>query len=424
MAIKGSGSPMEAVDEYFDMLIKSRFIEMFGDLKQESPWESYKLSELFDLTMGKTPSRDTPKYWSNGVYPWVSISDITSSNGVINDTKEKISEDAVAESGIKQIDAGTVLMSFKLSIGKTALTKFPLYTNEAIVAFVPKKSEVINNSFLQEWIKEKNWNEGSNKAVKGATLNKATLKEMRIHIPPIRLQNQFADFVGQVNKSKRTYKRIFESFDNLVKSRFIEMFGDIKTNSKRWKCHKLGELGSFKTGGTPSSKHEEYYQGTIPFISTPALGPNYIDDSAAKYHISKEAIENCATTLIPAGSLIIGTRINVGQSSINKIPMCTNQDIVSMMDIDKKYDLLFLKHCLNQYIPYLDSQKKGATIKGITVELLKSVMIPEPPIDEQKQYVDFVEQVDKSKFVETVEPDHPAVFQNIHGFPSFGLIST
>ena len=190
-----------------------------------------------------------------------------------------------------------------------------------------------------------------------------------------------------------------EYFDMLIKSRFIEMFGDIKTNSKGWKCHKLGELGSFKTGGTPSSKHEEYYQGTIPFISTPALGPNYIDDSAAKYHISKEAIENCATTLIPAGSLIIGTRINVGQSSINKIPMCTNQDIVSMMDIDKKYDLLFLKHCLNQYIPYLDSQKKGATIKGITVELLKSVMIPEPPIDEQKQYVDFVEQVDKSKAV-------------------------
>ena len=191
------------------------------------------------------------------------------------------------------------------------------------------------------------------------------------------------------------------------------MFGDLKTNSKGWKCHKLGDLGSFKTGGTPSSKHEEYYQGTIPFISTPALGPNYIDDDAAKYHISEEAIENCATTLIPAGSLIIGTRINVGQSSINKIPMCTNQDIVSMMNIDENYDLLFLKHCLNQYIPYLDSQKKGATIKGITVELLKSIMIPEPPIEEQKKYVDFVEQVDKSKVVS--EPSSKSRFIEMFG---------
>lgn len=190
-----------------------------------------------------------------------------------------------------------------------------------------------------------------------------------------------------------------EYFDMLIKSRFIEMFGDIKVNSKGWKCHKLGELGSFKTGGTPSSKHEEYYLGTIPFISTPALGPNYIDDDVAKYHISEEAIDNCATTLIPTGSLIIGTRINVGQSSINKIPMCTNQDIVSIIDLDKNYNSLFLKHCLDQYIPYLNTQKKGATIKGITTELLKSISIPEPSIEMQKQYVNFVQQVDKSKAI-------------------------
>lgn len=187
--------------------------------------------------------------------------------------------------------------------------------------------------------------------------------------------------------------------DNLVKSRFIEIFGHIRTNSKRWRCNKLGDLGDFKTGGTPSSKHEEFYNGTIPFISTPSLGPNYIDETAAKYLITQEAIDSCATTLIPAGSLIIGTRINVGQSSINKIPLCTNQDIVSMMNVSENYDLLFLKHCIEQYVPYLDSQKKGATIKGITVDLLKSISIPEPPIDLQRQYVNFVQQVDKSKAI-------------------------
>ena len=176
------------------------------------------------------------------------------------------------------------------------------------------------------------------------------------------------------------------------------MFGHIRTNSKSWRCNKLGDLGDFKTGGTPSSKHKEFYNGTIPFISTPSLGPNYIDETAAKYLITQEAIDSCATTLIPAGSLIIGTRINVGQSSINKIPLCTNQDIVSIMNVSENYDLLFLKHCIEQYVPYLDSQKKGATIKGITVDLLKSISIPEPPIDLQRQYVNFVQQVDKSKF--------------------------
>ena len=204
-------------------------------------------------------------------------------------------------------------------------------------------------------------------------------------------------FFTAENCSKSPVEAADEYFDLLIKSRFVEEFGNIQTNSKGWKTNKLGSLATFKTGGTPSSKHPEYYEGTIPFISTPALGPNYIDETSAKYKITEAAINSCATTLIPAGSLIVGTRINVGKSSINTVNLCTNQDIVSLMDVSKKYELLFLKHCIDQYIPYLDSQKKGATIKGITTELLKSISIPEPPIEQQKSYVDFVKQVDKSK---------------------------
>ena len=70
-----------------------------------------------------------------------------------------------------------------------------------------------------------------------------------------------------------------------------------------------------------------------------------------------------------------------------------------MMNINQKYDILFLKHCVDQYVPYLDSMKKGATIKGITTDLLKSVEIPEPPLERQQTYVEFVKQVDKSKYV-------------------------
>lgn len=176
------------------------------------------------------------------------------------------------------------------------------------------------------------------------------------------------------------------------------MFGDIKTNSKGWKCNRLGDLGTFKTGGTPSGKHKEYYNGSIPFISTTSLGPNYINETVAKYMITEEAVNSCATALVPAGSLMIGTRINVGRSSISTVPLCTNQDIVSMMRIKKEYNLLFLKHCVDQYTTHLDSQKKGATIKGITTDLIKSLQIPEPPIEQQNLYAAFVKQADKSKF--------------------------
>ncbi|MDN5357536.1 MAG: type restriction enzyme subunit [Candidatus Methanomethylophilaceae archaeon] len=200
------------------------------------------------------------------------------------------------------------------------------------------------------------------------------------------------------------------------------MFGDILINSKSWNTKPLGHLGKFKTGGTPSSKHPEYFEGDIPWISSTALGSNYINSSVAKYLITEDAVRNSATSLIPAGSLIIGTRINVGESSINTDAICTCQDITSMYEIDESLDLLFLKHCLDKFIPYLDSQKKGATIRGITSELLKSITIPLPPKELQNQYSTFVKQVDKSKFVihfvytivniRSIQPQQ----ENYHGF--------
>lgn len=79
--------------------------------------------------------------------------------------------------------------------------------------------------------------------------------------------------------------------------------------------------------------------------------------------------------------------------------MCTNQDILSFIDIDTdKYDLLFIKKVIEQYGPFFESQKRGATIKGIPSDLVKSSQIPQAPIEVQRAFVAFVRQSDKSKF--------------------------
>ena len=96
-----------------------------------------KLGEIFHLQMGKTPARANPSYWSDGHNDWVSIADLSSYGKYVGATKEKITDLAVQESGIKLVPPGTVIMSFKLSVGKTAITKEAVYTNEAIMAFVP-----------------------------------------------------------------------------------------------------------------------------------------------------------------------------------------------------------------------------------------------------------------------------------------------
>lgn len=102
-----------------------------------------RLDEIFDLQMGKTPSRNNADYWTDGQYDWVSIADLGSYQKYVEDTKERISALAVQESGIKSVPANTVIMSFKLSLGKTAITQEPVYTNEAIMAFIPTEKYAV-----------------------------------------------------------------------------------------------------------------------------------------------------------------------------------------------------------------------------------------------------------------------------------------
>lgn len=97
-----------------------------------------RVSDVFDLRMGKTPSRKNWSYWHDGNHDWISIADLGSFGKYVGRTKERINDLAIAETGIKPAPANTVLMSFKLSLGKTAITTIPVYTNEAIMAFVDK----------------------------------------------------------------------------------------------------------------------------------------------------------------------------------------------------------------------------------------------------------------------------------------------
>ena len=185
--------------------------------------------------------------------------------------------------------------------------------------------------------------------------------------------------------------------DELVKARFVEMFGNVQ-EAKKYGGKQLKDICNTVTGGTPSTKHAEYYNGTIPWISTVSLGPNYIDGTTAKAFITQEAVNNSSTKIIPSGSILFGTRVGVGKSSINQVEMCTNQDIVAIIDLDEsKYNKLFIKYVLDTYQSYFNSIKKGATILGISSDDLKNIYIPEATLCNQNRFEEFVEEIDKSR---------------------------
>lgn len=197
-------------------------------------------------------------------------------------------------------------------------------------------------------------------------------------------------------------KQQLKNFDMLVKSRFIEMFGDL-INEPKYPGIKLGSLGVMITGGTPSRKHDEYYGGNIPFISTPCLGSNFISEKNVQNYLTEAGVKNSATHKIPPYSLMVGNRVGVGKSSINTCEMCTNQDILSFVDIDtSRFDLLFLKKVIDQYSPYFDEHKRGATIQGVPSKVIKDSMVPDVPLEIQKRYTALVKQSDKSKYREAI----------------------
>ena len=164
----------------------------------------YRLEKIFDLQMGKTPSRSNTEYWNTKDHKWISIADLSKCGKYIEQTKEYLSNRAIEESGISQIPANTVVMSFKLSIGRTAITSEPMYSNEAIMSFRDKKIIDILPDYIYYLFSEINWNEGSNNAVMGKTLNKATLSNCRLYVTA---QNPlvFTNYTGVDPEGAATY---------------------------------------------------------------------------------------------------------------------------------------------------------------------------------------------------------------------------
>lgn len=167
---------------------KRRFPEFEG---QE--WKEVRLGDVADIRIGGTPARKEPSYWRSGSNIWLSIADLGPK--YVGYSKEMITDEGVARSNVKLLPENTVVMSFKLTIGKLGITKVPLYTNEAICGFVPKSADGFSPEFLFQLLHVSDLLADVDQAVKGKTLNKAKLNELRLVLPAIDEQNRIAEFL-------------------------------------------------------------------------------------------------------------------------------------------------------------------------------------------------------------------------------------
>ena len=148
-------------------------------------WEWVRLGCISKFSIGKTPERGNSRYWENGVYPWVSISDMKP-NEYIHSTREKVSQDAVDKCFGDISPKGSLLMSFKLTIGRTSILQMESYHNEAIVTLTPfiDLNYTLRNYLFYILPVTSNMGE-SNDAIKGKTLNSKSLFNILIPLPPM-----------------------------------------------------------------------------------------------------------------------------------------------------------------------------------------------------------------------------------------------
>ena len=359
-----------------------------------------KLRQAFDLQMGKTPARNRPDYW-NGDHKWISIADIGNAGKFLTKTKESITEAGIDGSGIKVVPQGTVIMSFKLSIGKTAITSEDMYTNEAIMAFIDNGKFAIDTDYLYHLCCGTNWTAGTNKAVMGLTLNKATLLEKEIPLPDINEQHEIATKLDKIDAIIAERQQQLELIDQAVKSRFIELFGDMESNPKGWRESTLGtECYYIKDGPHKSPPYIDDQNG-IPFISTRnVVNGDGIDWSTAKY-ISEADYLQCIKKCKPEkGDILYSKGGTTGIAKyVDTDKRFANWVHVAVLKFGDQLDGRFLERMLNMDYCYRQSQQltKGIANRDFVLSAIAQVKIFVPPIELQRQYVRFVEQTDKSK---------------------------
>ena len=361
-----------------------------------------KLSELLDISIGRTPSRNEPDYWGKG-HRWVSIRDLSSKTVTV--TKEQITDMAVKEARCKIVRKGTLLFSFKLTIGKMAFAGRDLFTNEAIAAFSIKDERKLNSEFLYYALQSATYG-GSNQAVMGKTLNSKSLAEIEIPLPPLDDQIRIAHLLGKVERLIAQRKQHLQQLDDLLKSVFLEMFGNPVRNEKGWDKYPLSKHCQKITDGTHDTP-ERLTKG-VPFITGKHIRPYSIDYSGCDF-VSAEDHSAIYSRCDPKYGDILYTNIgvNLGTAAMNTVRFEFSMKNVALLRPSVQLNSRFLEHYLNfekVKAKIISDLSSGGAQKFLGLGQIKKIVIVIPPKPLQNHFAEIVEKVEgiKSRYQQSL----------------------
>ncbi|MFJ4874418.1 restriction endonuclease subunit S [Streptomyces sp. NPDC088745] len=165
-----------------------------------SEWEQATLGTIANLSIGRTPDRKNPDYWTTDTtHPFCTIADMPERSWTVNPAREGVTGAAIRDGKAKLAPAGSLLMSFKLTIGRVGFAERDVYPNEAIVRIDPRDRSTVDDRYLAAWLESHDLTENAPRAIKGKTLNSKSLRLIPVALPPLPVQKRIVEVIGAVD---------------------------------------------------------------------------------------------------------------------------------------------------------------------------------------------------------------------------------
>jgi len=366
-------------------------------------WQVKKLGEVCITTSGGTPNRGNKKYYEGNI-PWVKSRELN--RGIITDTEEKISEEAIKNSSAKIFPKGTLLIAlYGATIGKLAFLGVDAATNQAVCGIY--KNEKIDSNYLYYYLFSKKPSLVK-QGIGGAqpNISQGILKNLELPIPPLQEQqlivSKIEELLSDLENGKQQLLLAQQQLKVYRQSLLKWAFEGKLTNKnvkdgelpKGWIVKKLNDIGTWKGGGTPSKSRKDFWEkGNILWVSPKDMKSQIVKDTIDK--ITLDAIENSSTKLIPKGSVLFVVRSGILRRTLpvalTNCAVTVNQDLQAFTPNKVLPEYIYWYVSARNDDIRKNCSKDGTTVESIESSKLKNYSIPICSDTEQQLIVDELE---------------------------------
>lgn len=361
-----------------------------------------KLGDICEIVSGSTPKTNIEEYW-DGDIKWITPAELNDETYIITDSVRKITELGVKKTGLTPFPKGTVILSSRAPIGKVAIAGCEMYCNQGFKNLIC--SEKIDNRYLYWFLKGNT--EFLQSLGRGATfkeISKTIVANIEINIPDKSVQTQIVDNLEKTSQIIRLRKQELSKLEELVRARFVELFGDMLLNTMLWNEQPLEVMADIVSGITKGRKLKEQYTTEVPYMAVSNVKDGYIDWTTIKTIEATEQEIN-QYRLLPDDVLMTegGDPDKLGRGAIIKEPLenCIHQNHIFRVRLNEtvilpEFFAEYLRHQKSKRY-FLGCAKQTTGIASINMRQLKALPVLLPPLELQNQFADFVKVVDKSK---------------------------